>query len=262
MAQPKAPRIAYVYLFKEGPTAPFLEAFRGRMGELGWVDGTTVRIEPRDAQGSEERLVAIMRELVDTKVDVIVAMCTPEARVAARMTSSIPIVMAATGDPVAAKLVASMARPGGNVTGVSAMFVELSAKRLELLKAAFPAVTRATLVWNPERPDNTPEVNAMLAAAERVGVKLESRPVRTVDELTAELDALVPGSTQALLNVGDRRPGCPYRPVRRRPKAAGDVRGTVVCRCRGSDVLWSEPGATAPPRGGLRRSHPEGSQAG
>jgi len=202
-AQTKGPRVGYVYLYKEGPTAPFLEAFRARMGELGWVDGRNARIEPRDAQGNQERLAAIMRELVDTQVDVIVAMCTPEARVAARMTSTIPIVMAATGDPVAAKLVTSMARPGGNVTGVSAMLVELSAKRLQLLKDAFPDVTRATIIWNPERPDNAPELSAMQAAAERLGVKLASRPVRTVEELATELDAIASGSNQALLNLGD-----------------------------------------------------------
>lgn len=202
-SQPRVPRIADVYLFKEGPTAPFVEAFRGRMNELGWVDGKNVRIEPRDAQGSQERLTAIMRELVDAQVDVIVAMCTPEAKVAVRMTSTIPIVMAATGDPVAAKLVASMARPGANVTGVSAMSVELSAKRLQLLKDTFPAVTRATIVWNPERPDNIAEVDAMLAAAEQLGVKVDSRKVHVASELTAALEAMPAVPNQSLLNVGD-----------------------------------------------------------
>jgi putative ABC transport system substrate-binding protein len=202
-AQKAPPRIAYVYLFKEGPTAPFLEAFNGRMHELGWIDGRNVRIEPHDAQGSPERLAAIMRELVDSRVDVIVAMCTPEAKVAKRMTSTIPIVMAATGDPVAAGLVGSISRPGGNVTGVSAMMVELSAKRLELLKEAFPNTTRATIFWNPDRPDNTPEVNAMIEAGRQLGVQVQSRPVRTAEELGSELDAMPPGATQALLNAGD-----------------------------------------------------------
>lgn len=202
-AQKPAPRVAYVYLFKEGPTAPFFEAFRGRMRELGWVDGQNVHIEPRDAQGSQDKLAAIMRELVDSQVDVIVAMCTPEAKVAKRMTSTTPIVMAATGDPVAAGLVQSFSRPGGNVTGVSAMLVELSAKRLDLLKAAFPGVTRATIVWNPDRPDNTPEVNAMVDAGKQLGVQVQSRPVRTAEELAAELDAIPAGASQALLNAGD-----------------------------------------------------------
>jgi putative ABC transport system substrate-binding protein len=202
-AQKPAPRIAYVYLFKEGPTAPFLEAFRDRMRELGWVDGQNVHIESRDALGSQDKLAVIMRELVDSQVDVIVAMCTPEAKVAKRMTNTIPIVMAATGDPVVAGLAQSFSHPGGNVTGVSSMLVELSAKRLELLKAAFPSVTRATIFWNPERPDNTPEVNAMVDAGKQLGVQVQSRPVRTAEELATELDAMQSGATQALLNAGD-----------------------------------------------------------
>jgi hypothetical protein len=110
-AQKPLPRVAYVYLFKEGPTAPFLEAFRDRMRENGWIDGQTVRIEARDALGDPERLAAIMRELVDSRVDVIVAMCTPEGKVAKRLTSTIPIVLASTGDPVAGGLVESF-KPG------------------------------------------------------------------------------------------------------------------------------------------------------
>jgi putative ABC transport system substrate-binding protein len=113
-AQKPAPCVASVYLFKEGPTAPFLEAFRDRMHELGWIDGQNVHIEPTDALGRQDKLAAIMRELVDEQVDVIVAMCTPEAKVARRVTRTIPIVMAATGDPVAAGRVPSMSRPGGN----------------------------------------------------------------------------------------------------------------------------------------------------
>jgi ABC-type uncharacterized transport system substrate-binding protein len=85
--QSKLPRVAYVWIFKEGPSAPYESAFREGMQKLGWIDGKTVVIEPRDAQGSQEKLAAIMRELVDSKVDVIVAACTPEARAAAKVTS-------------------------------------------------------------------------------------------------------------------------------------------------------------------------------
>jgi len=94
------PRIAYVWIFNEGPSAPFLEAFRDRMRELGWIDGKTITIQAYDANGSQERLAAIMRELVDSKVDVIVTACTPEAKAAVKVTNTIPIVMAATGDPL------------------------------------------------------------------------------------------------------------------------------------------------------------------
>ena len=101
--QPKPlPRVAYVWIFNEGPSAPYLEAFRDRMRELGWIDGKTITIQAYDANGSQERLAAMMRELVDSKVDVIVTACTPEAKAAVKVTNTIPIVMAATGDPVAA----------------------------------------------------------------------------------------------------------------------------------------------------------------
>src|SRR4030095_5535802 len=202
--QKPVPRIAYVYIFKEGPSAPFSEDFRKRLRELGWIEGQNIVVDIRDAGGSPDKLNEIMRELVDSKADVIVTACTPEAKVAVKYTSTIPIVMAATGDPVAAGLVANLAKPGGNVTGVSAMLLDLSAKRLEILKDAFPNVSRATVVWNPSRPDNVPEVKAMQATATKLGIRLDSVEVRTVVELNDALDMLATSGTQAILNTGDR----------------------------------------------------------
>jgi putative ABC transport system substrate-binding protein len=204
-AQPRkaAPRVAYVYIYKEGPSAPFVKAFRERMSELGWVDGKNISIEVRDAEGNPDKLAAIMRELVDSKIDVIVAACTPEAKAATKFTSTIPIVMAATGDPVAAGLVASLARPGGNVTGVSAMLLDLSAKRLAILKEAFPKVTHATVLWNPGRPDNLPEVKAMEDAAKALGIRLDSQQVRSPAEMADVLELLPTTGTGAILNAGD-----------------------------------------------------------
>ena len=202
--QPKqVPRIAYVYIFKEGPSAPWVQAFRERLRELGWIDGQNIVVEVRDADGSFEKLDAIMRELVDSKVDLIVTACTPEAKAATKVTRAIPIVVAATGDPVAAGLAASLARPGGNVTGVSSMELELSAKRLGLLKEAFPKLSRATVLWNPGRLDNKPEVSAMQAAARALGVRLDSQEVRTPVELADVLELLPTTGTQAILNAGD-----------------------------------------------------------
>jgi putative ABC transport system substrate-binding protein len=172
------------------------------MTELGWIDGKNIVIEYRNAEGSPEKLAAIMRELVDSRVDVIVAACTPEANAAVKVTQTIPIVMAATGDPVAAGLVKSFARPGGNVTGVSAMLLDLSAKRLALLKETFPNITVATVLWNPGRPDNKPEVAAMQSAARELNVRLDSQEVRTPQEVTDALDVM-PAQTQAILNAGD-----------------------------------------------------------
>ncbi len=196
-------RVAYVYIFKEGPSAPYEAAFRARMAQLGWTEGQNYTLDVRDADGDFERLNAIAKELVDSKVDVIVAACTPEGKAAARHTKTIPIVMAATGDPVMAGLVPSLARPGGNITGVSAMLLDLSAKRLALLKEGFPKVTRATILWNPARPDNEIEVKAMQEAGRSLGITCESQLVRSRAELTDVLDMLPLTRTEALMNAGD-----------------------------------------------------------
>lgn len=200
LAQRRIPRVGYVYIFKEGPSRPFVLDFEDRMKALGWINGQTYTLEVRDADGDMDKLAAMTRELVESRVDVIVAACTPEGRVAARFTRTIPIVMAATGDPVAAGLVASLAHPGGNITGSSGMMLEMSAKRLALLKEAFPKVTRAAILWNPARPDNKPEMEAMQAAGQALGIQLESVPVRTRPEIDDVLGLL---KTDALLNAGD-----------------------------------------------------------
>ena len=204
-AQAPAPvkRVAYVNLFAHGPSAPFMDSFRDRLAELGWKDGRNVAIESHDAQGSPEKLAAIMQELARTKVDMIVAMCTPEAIAAKRVTSTIPVVIAAVGDPVAAGLVSSLARPGGNITGVSSVMLPLSAKRVSILKEAFPQLKRVTVIWNPDRKDNGPEVAIMQETARQLGMEMRSAQVRTSEELATVLEMLSVDGTQAVLNTGD-----------------------------------------------------------
>lgn len=203
VSQPRRPRVAYVWLFSEGPSGPYTEAFRERMAQLGWVHGRSVEIEFHDALGDSARLDEVMRELVRSNVDVIVATCTPEAHSSRKFTNTIPVVLAATGDPVGAGLVQSLARPGGNITGVSSMSLPLSGRRVALLKEAFPRLTEATVLWNPVRKDNEPEVRVMQEAGERVGLKLQSVQVRSQEELLSQLDALGWGKAQAVLNAGD-----------------------------------------------------------
>lgn len=200
---PKLPRVAYVWLFSEGPSGPYSESFRERMGQLGWIDGKNFVLEERDAHGNPKELDTIMDALVQSKVDLIVAMCTPEGLSAKKFTSTIPIVLAATGDPVAAGLVQSMARPGGNITGISGLQLELSAKRVALLKETVPKLTQATALWNPARPENRLEVKAMQDAGAQLGVKIQSSEVRSRDELATQLDAIGWDGTQAILNSGD-----------------------------------------------------------
>ena len=229
-AQPagKVPHIAYVWLFNQGPSAPYAENFRERMSELGWVDGRNIKIEYLDARGSDDGLDAIMQELVRNKVDVIVAMCTPEAASAKKFTTTIPIVMASTGDPVKAGLVQSLSHPGGNITGLSAMSPPLSAKRVGLLKETFPKLTQITALWNPGRPDNVPEIKAMQEAAALLGIKFQSDEVRTRDELAIQLDAIGWDGTQSLLDASDPLIGSETRTIAERaaklklPTISGD----------------------------------------
>jgi putative ABC transport system substrate-binding protein len=199
----KMPRVAYVWLFNVGPSAPYQPAFRARMSELGWVEGKTFVAEYRSADGDPKKLAAIMDEMVGAKVDVIVAMCTPEAIAARKATTTIPIVVTAVGDPIAAGLVKSMSRPDTNVTGVSAVLLPLSAKRMELLREISPRIRKASVVWNPVRKDNEPEVKIMQESGKKVGIELQSYPVRSREEFATALDFLETDGTQAVLNGGD-----------------------------------------------------------
>jgi ABC-type uncharacterized transport system substrate-binding protein len=199
----KIPRIAYVWLFDTGPSAPYTDVFRKRLEELGWVEGKTIVAEYRGAKGSQEELAKIMTELVRMKVDLIVAMCTPEAIAAKKVTSTIPIVVTAIGDPVMAGLATSLGRPGGNVTGVSAVMLPLSAKRVELLKDVFPNIKRATVIWNPVRPDNEQEVKIMQQAGRQIGIDVQSIPVHSPEDVAFALDVIETDGTQAILNTGD-----------------------------------------------------------
>ena len=205
-AQPattKPPRIAYVYLYDLGPSAPFIDDFRKGLKEHGWEEGRNITVEYRNAKGNPETLAAIMRELVDSKVDLIVGACTPETKAAQQVTKTIPIVFAATGDPVAAGVVASLGRPGGNATGYAVQLVELSAKRMALLKEIYPGIKQATALWSPLRPDNAADIKAMQDAAQRLGFTVLSQQIRSREEMDIALDYVVKEKSQALTEVGD-----------------------------------------------------------
>lgn len=202
-AAPKTPRIAYVYLYELGPSAPFVDDFRKGLKDHGWEEGRNIVVEYRNAKGSAETLAAIMQELVDSKIDLILAACTPEAKAAQKVTSTIPIVFAATGDPVAAGVVASLARPGGNATGIATQLLEMSGKRMALLKEIYPPLKQVTALWSPLRPDNAADVKAMQDAARRLGFAVVSQQIRSRDELDLALDYVTKENSQALTEMGD-----------------------------------------------------------
>ena len=158
---------------------PFPQALR----ELGYIEGKNIQIEVRSAEGQEDRLPALAAELVRGKVDVIVASLTPAALAAKNATRDIPIVMAPAGDPIETGLVASLARPGGNVTGLSGTGPELAAKSLELIREVLPAARRVAIVANATDPFSKPFVEHIREGAKIVGLDTQPILVRGNDEL-------------------------------------------------------------------------------
>jgi putative ABC transport system substrate-binding protein len=180
--QGNVPRIGILTPASEAST-PLWEAFRQGLRDLGYVEGKTIVLEYRFAAGKNERLPELAAELVRLKVDIIVADGGVATREVKAATETIPIVMASVGDPVRRGLVASLAQPGGNVTGLSVMSTELSGKRLALLKETLPHVSRVAVLWNPSnlnRPDQLPEIEG---TARVLGIQLFPLEMRHPDEL-------------------------------------------------------------------------------
>ena len=196
-AQPpgKLPRIGWLSPDREFPGPAALEALR----EMGWVDGKNVIIEYRYAEGQPGRLPELAADLVRLKVDVIVTFSAGVA-VAKQATGTIPIVMATSADPVRSGFAASLARPGGNITGVTYLTDELAAKRLELLKETIPGLSRAAILWEPAHVDS--EFKGMQSAAPVLRVRLQSlevpRPARP-REVERAIQAALAGRAQALI---------------------------------------------------------------
>src|SRR5262245_23233298 len=185
-----------------------LEAFRHRLGELGWVEGQNLAIEFRWAQGNFDRLTELAADLVGQKVDVIVS-AGQGAQAAKRATSLIPIVFILAGDAVGQGLVASLSRPGGNATGTSGMDVDLSGKRLELLKAAMPSLARVAVLRCPvvDGPPNLldgPQWRETQAAARTLGIQLQSVEVRKLDDIEGAFAAALQARAQAYVTLGCR----------------------------------------------------------
>jgi putative tryptophan/tyrosine transport system substrate-binding protein len=206
-AQPaaKIPRIGYLVLspLSEVPS-PERAAFLGGLSELGWVDGKTIVIEYRSARWNPELFDDLAEELVRMKVDVIVTAGGDAApKAARRATSTIPIVMASAGDPLALGLAASLARPRGNVTGVSLMSPELGPKRLELLKEAAPRVSRLAVLWNSTSTFSALEFRATEAGAPALGFTLKSMEVKNADELVRVFAMLERERPDALTMIMD-----------------------------------------------------------
>jgi putative ABC transport system substrate-binding protein len=180
------------------------EAFRHGLRELGYVEGQNIAIEYRYGEGKYERLPALAAELVRLKVDVIVTSSSAETDAAKRATASIPIVFALVGEPLWIDLVASLARPGGNVTGITGgAGPGHTAKQLQLLKEAFPHISRVAVLRNPANVIQARRWQEVQEAAPALGVALQSREVRTSDDVAGALAAMTTQRPDALLLLPD-----------------------------------------------------------
>ena len=204
-AQQRAmPLIGFLNPTSPGSLAPFVAAFRHGLSEAGYVEGQDVAIEYRWAEGHTDRLPALAADLVSRKVDVIASTGgTAPALAAKNATSTIPIVFVIGSDPVVDGLVASLARPGGNLTGFTLLFAELTPKRLELLSELVPQARRIALLVNPSNPEAEPLISDMQKAAQAKGVQLHVLRVGTEREIDAAFSALAKVQAGALLVGGN-----------------------------------------------------------
>jgi ABC-type uncharacterized transport system substrate-binding protein len=190
-AQPaKIVRIGFLGPTSAASNARRMDALREGLRDLGYVEGHNLVIEARWADGEFDRLPALATELVRLNVDIILTAGTPGIRAAKHATTTIPIVMVTSGDPVAFGFVASLARPGGNITGSSNFSSELSAKRLELLKEAFPATQRVGVMFNPDNAVNDRNLPVMEQMAKTLNLTLHRFAVRSAEDV-ASTDAAV-----------------------------------------------------------------------
>jgi putative ABC transport system substrate-binding protein len=201
--QPKPPTIGYF-----GATAAAAEksrtgAFVQRLGELGWIEGQTVAIEYRWAESQTERFPEIAAELVQHRVDIIVATSIAAVLACKQATTVIPIVFPLAGDPLATGLVASLARPGGNVTGLSNQGADLAGKRLEVLREVNPGLRRFAVLANAEYPGRISEIADIQTAARTLGLNLAVFEIRPAGDVSPVFDTMRKDGAEALYVVGD-----------------------------------------------------------
>jgi ABC-type uncharacterized transport system substrate-binding protein len=198
----KLPIIGFLGAATRSARSQWVAAFAQRLHELGWIEGRTVEIEYRWAEGRSERFTEIAAEFVRLKVDVIVTYATPPVIAAKEATAVIPIVSAVMGDPVGAGLVASLARPGGNVTGLSNQSADLAGKQVELLREVVPGLRRLAVLANVSNPVSRVEMGEVQAAAKALGLDVVPLEIRRAEDIAPAFETLK-GRAQALYVAGD-----------------------------------------------------------
>ena len=202
-AQAQPARVARLGVLLLSSADPNLPAFRKGLRELGYIEGQNLVVELRDADGKPERLGNLAVELVQRKPDIILALGGDVAPFAKRATQSIPIVMVNSADPVKGGLVTSLARPGGNVTGVTFLSADLAGKRIQFLKEASPAIARVGVLLNPDHPDD--ELRETQEAARTLGIQVQSLEIRGAADVEGAFQAAVKGRAEAIVVVSSRQ---------------------------------------------------------
>jgi putative ABC transport system substrate-binding protein len=198
------PRIGFLAVGSREGRAFVIEGFLQGLREHGYVEGRNIVIEYRFSEGRNERLPELAAELVAVKVDLILASGSPASFAASQATRTIPIVMGSlAADPIETGLIASLARPGGNITGMSEMAAQLGTKRLELLKEIVPGLSRVAVFWNQPNPAYGPDLKVLEAAAPRLGVELQRLEVRTPEDFEGAFLTATRQRARALFVPGD-----------------------------------------------------------
>ena len=200
---PKQIGVLLPYIERDTQTQARVTAFLGALQERGWADGRNVGVQFRYAEGQPDRLPALAADLIQRNVDVILTAGTECTEVARRATKNIPIVMAAVGDPIAAGFIASLARPGANITGASLLATELTAKRLQLLKDTLPELTRLAVLWSAANASVLQKLKQIQAAAPQFGVQLHTFELRAPNDLEKGFESAVQFGAQALMTTED-----------------------------------------------------------
>jgi putative ABC transport system substrate-binding protein len=200
----KVPRIGFLGNSTEALEANLVGPFRDGLRDLGYEAGRNIVIEYRWAEGKYERFPTLIAELIASKVDVIVTAGTPASLAVKKAASSIPLVMIAVGEPVATGLVASLARPGGNITGLTSIAEDLEGKRLELLREVVPTVSHVALFWNSGNPVHVKLEQEAQAAAKVMRLKVLSLGVRSWEEIEAGFATILREGPEALCVLADR----------------------------------------------------------
>ncbi len=204
-AQPagKAPLIGLLMGGSDSASTTRVEAFRQALRELGYAEGQNITLAYRYAAEKYTRLPDFAAELVQLKVNVLVVSGTPAALAAKRATGTIPLVLVEVGDPVGSGLVTSLARPGGNITGVSLLGPEISGKQVEILKEAVPKLSRVALLWNPANPLQHTILKEMQAAARALGITLQPLSVQSPNGFESAFAAAIREHARALIVTRD-----------------------------------------------------------